>query len=153
KLDPEDNNDPTERLNILNNLSSNGEPYRFLSHLRKAVLCESSAMGRITLQQYIVAKEKSAKPEAEGEEKKEGDSGPDLNMIQAAFRDAGPESASATLALVNEALTNAQGLESFLDSTLGAGQSVNFEALTKLLTEMKNAVEPYTAAEGASAEA
>ena len=151
KLDPDDNSDPTERLNILNNLSSNGEPWRFLSHLRQVVLCESSAMGRITLQQVIVAKEKSGKPEVEGEEKKDGE--PDLNQIQAAFRDSGPEAAAATLALVNQAMEQAQGLENFVDSTLGAGQGANFESLNKLLTEMKNAVEPFATGDGAAAEA
>src|SRR6266581_4108454 len=95
KLDPDDNNDPTERLNILNNLSSGGEPLRFIRHLRQVVVCASPAMGRITLQQVIAAKEKSSKPEAAGEAKKEGNSEPDLNQIQAAFRDAGAEAASA----------------------------------------------------------
>src|ERR1051326_8706952 len=51
KLDPDDNNDPTERLNILNILSSAGEPYKVTVHLKQLVLCDAPAMGRITLQQ------------------------------------------------------------------------------------------------------
>src|SRR5882724_211469 len=149
KLDPDDNNDPTERLNILNNLSSGGEPLRFIGHLRQVVVCESPAMGRITLQQVVAAKEKGSKPEAAGEAKKEGNSEPDLNQIQAAFRDAGPEMATATLTLVNEAIGHAQRIESFLDSTLGSGQGVNFETLNKLLGDVKSAVEPYSAGDGA----
>jgi type VI secretion system protein ImpA len=140
KLDPDDNNDPTERLNILNNLSSGGEPYRFISHVKQIVLCESPAMGRITLQQVISAKDKTAKPEGA---KEGGGSQPDLNQIQAAFRDAGPDAAKATFSLVTEAVGHAQGLEGFLDSTIGAGRGVNFESLDKLLNEMKSAVEPY----------
>lgn len=141
KLDPDDNNDPTERINILNNLSSGGEPYKFTSHVKQIVICESPAMGRVTLGQVIAAKEKAtAKPD---EEKPKGDSGPDLNQIQAAFRDAGPEAAKATLTLVTETIEHAQGLESFLDSTIGAGRGVNFDTLDKLLEEMKRAVEPH----------
>jgi type VI secretion system protein ImpA len=147
KLDPDDNNDPTERLNILNNLSSGGEPYKFTSHVKQIVLCESPAMGRITLGQIIAAKDKAAKPDG-----KEGGSEPDMNQIQAAFRDAGPEAAKAALSLVTEAIDHAQGLEGFLDSTIGAGRGVNFESLDKLLEEMKRAVEPY-AEDGAGAEA
>jgi type VI secretion system protein ImpA len=140
KLDPDDNNDPTERLNILNNLSSAGEPYKFTSHVKQIVVCESPAMGRITLGQIIAAKDKVAKPDG-----KEGGSDPDMNQIQAAFRDAGPEAAKATLSLVAETIGHAQGIESFLDSTIGAGRGVNFEPLDKLLDEMKRAVEPFAA--------
>lgn len=148
KLDPDDNNDPTERLNILNNLSSGGEPYKFTSHVKQIVMCESPAMGRITLGQIIAAKEKStAKSD---DEKPKGDSGPDLNQIQAAFRDAGPDAARVTLTLVTESIGHAQGIEGFLDSTIGAGRGVNYESLDKLLEEMKRAVEPY-AADGAAA--
>ena len=147
RLDPDDNNDPTERLNILNNLSSAGEPYKFTSHVKQIVVCESPAMGRITLGQIIAAKDKAAKPDG-----KEGGSDPDMNQIQAAFRDAGPEAAKATLSLLTETIGHAQGIESFLDSTIGAGRGVNFEPLDKLLDEMKRAVEPF-AGDGAGGEA
>ena len=151
KLDPDDNNDPTERLNILNNLSSSGEPLRFLSHLRKLVLCASPSLGRITVQQIIVAKEKAGKPEPEGEEKKEG-AGPDIKQIEAAFRDIGPESAAATLALLNDTIEQVQGLENFVDTTLGVGQGANFEALNKLLAEMKNVVAPFAVGDAPAAD-
>jgi type VI secretion system protein ImpA len=147
KLDPDDNNDPTERLNILNNLSSGGEPYKFTSHVKQIVVCESPAMGRITLGQIIAAKDRAAKPDG-----KEGGSDPDMNQIQAAFRDAGPDAAKTTLGLVTETIGHAQGIEGFLDSTIGAGRGVNFESLDKLLEEMKRTVEPF-AADGETAEA
>ena len=149
RLDPEDNNDPTERLNILNNLSSAGEPYKFLSHLKQLVLCDSSSMGRITFQQFINAREKGDKTATAGSGSG-ARSGPDLNQIQAAFRDAGPDAAAITLAFVNEVSGHAQAIESFLDSALGSGNGVNFESLNKMLGEMKNAVEPH--AGGASVE-
>jgi type VI secretion system protein ImpA len=147
KLDPDDNNDPTERLNILNNLSSAGEPYKFTSHVKQIVVCESPAMGRITLGQIIAAKDRTAKPDG-----KEGGSDPDMNQIQAAFRDAGPDAAKATLGLVTETIDHAQGIEGFLDSTIGAGRGVNFESLDKLLEEMKRTVEPF-AVDGEASEA
>jgi type VI secretion system protein ImpA len=125
---------------------------RFLSHLRKLILCESPALGRITVQQIIVAKEKAGKPEPEGEEKKEG-AGPDIKQIEAAFRDIGPESAAATLALLNATIEQVQGLENFVDTTLGVGQGANFEALNKLLAEMKNVVEPFAVGDAPAGEA
>jgi type VI secretion system protein ImpA len=75
-----------------------------------------------------------------------------MNQIQAAFRDAGPDAARAALTLVEETIGHAQGIEGFLDSTIGAGRGVNFESLDKLLDEMKRAVEPF-AADGEAAEA
>jgi type VI secretion system protein ImpA len=140
KLDPEDNNDPTQRLNILSTLSGN----KFALDLRKVVLCQSPAMGQITLDQVLSAKEKSAK----------GESSPELTQIQAAFRDIGPDMAKATLSVVDDAIENAKGIETFLDTTLGAGQGVNFETLNKMLGEMKQSVEPYAVdgAGGASPE-
>ncbi|MEO8428820.1 MAG: type VI secretion system protein TssA [Verrucomicrobiota bacterium] len=146
KLDPDDKNDPTERLNILNNLSSAGEPYRFAVHLKQVVLCHSPAMGRITLEQILTAKEKVDKTQPSGGTGS-GQSGPDLNQIQAAFRDAGPDAAKAALGLVDQLIGHTRGIETFLDSALGAGRGVNFESLSKLLGEMKHAVQPYAVSE------
>ena len=43
QLDPEDNNDPTERVNLLQCLSvtTSGDPYRFCERLEKVLLCDS----------------------------------------------------------------------------------------------------------------
>jgi type VI secretion system protein ImpA len=154
KLDPEDNNDPTERLNILNNLASGGEPYRCLVHVKQIVVCQSPSLGRITLQQILDAQakaggEKAGTSDAGGA----GGTSVDLNQIQATFRDAGAESSQQTLALVNEAITHAGGLASFLETTIGAGRGVNLDALDKLLLEIKKAVEPYAVTEASGAEA
>jgi len=145
KLDPEDNNDPTERLNILNNLSSP----RFTIHVGELVVCNSPAMGRITLRQLLDAKDKAEK----GATDTKTASGPDLTQVQAAFRDAGSDSAKATLTLADGALGHAQAIETFLDITLGAGRGVNFDALTKLLSEIKRTVEPYATSEAPALEA
>ena len=141
KLDPDDNNDPTERLNILNSLSSP----KFASQLGELVLCQSPAMGRITLQQVLNARDKLEKPGASGTP---AAAGPDLNQIKAGFTDAGPEMIKTTLVLVESSTEQARGLENFLETTLGAGKGVNFELLNKLLGEMKHALEPYSAAAG-----
>lgn len=142
RLDPDDNNDPTERLNILNNLSGG----QFTTSLKQVVLCDSPAMGRITLQQILTAKEKGDQTAAGGAKTE-----PDLNQVQAAFRDAGPDAAKATLGLIDEVIGHVQGIENFLESNLGSGKGVNFESLDKLLAEMKHTVEPHAVGD-ASAE-
>jgi len=79
--------------------------------------------------------------------------GPDLAQIQAAFRDAGAQVAIGNLAIVNETIGHIQGLDKFLDSTLGAGRGANLESLKKLVAEMKHAIEPHAVVEAAPAEA
>jgi type VI secretion system protein ImpA len=137
KLDPDDNNDPTERLNTLNSLSST----KFCLDLQQAALCMSPSFGPITLQQYLTAQDKAKTP-AEGDDTPA--STEELDKVNAAFREAGPDAAKATLTLVGEAITHAQGIDQFLDSTLGAGSGVNFEALKETLNKMKRAVEPFS---------
>ena len=137
KLDPESSNDPTERLNILNNFASAAAPYRFIIHLKQVVLCESPTMGRITLAQVLSAKDRAGKPSSSG------DAGPDINQIEAAFRDAGPGPAGATLAMVNDIIGHVEGMNTFLDNTLGAGSGASLEPLSKLLDEMKHTLTPH----------
>jgi type VI secretion system protein ImpA len=149
RLDPEDNNDPTERLNILNNLSGS----KFLLKVNDVVLCSSTVLGRVTLRDVIATKEKVQGAAAPKPAAAPAKTGPDLNQIQATFRDAGPPAAQATLAIVVEMIGHVQGIDKFLDSTLGAGRGVNFESLKKLLAEMKQAVEPFAIVEAAPAEA
>jgi type VI secretion system protein ImpA len=105
------------------------------------VLCESPALGNYTLQQILTAKAKLSKP-AGGSSEPDG-TGPDLNQVKAALRDAGAEQAQAKLLLVNELIGHANGIGSFLDANLGSGKGVNFQALDKLLEEMKNALAPF----------
>jgi type VI secretion system protein ImpA len=139
KLDPGDNNDPTERLNIIGSLSSP----KFATDMRKIVIC-ATPMVRITMQDVIAAKASQGdKTQATG------GSGMGLSQIEGVLRDLGPAKASATLGLVNEAITHAKGIEGFLDTTLGVGNGVNFETLNKLLADMKQTVEPY-ATDGAT---
>jgi type VI secretion system protein ImpA len=149
RLDPDDNNDPTQRLNILNSLSSPAEPYKFTLHLKQIVLCDSQTMGRITLQQILSAQDASGTSDSGAGT---GNSAPDINQIQAAFRDAGSDAAQARLTLVTETIDHAESLQNFIESAVGAGKGVNFDSLNQLLGEMRKALEPYAANGAPSAE-
>jgi type VI secretion system protein ImpA len=142
RLDPEDNNDPTERLNILNNLSGP----KFLNYVSDVVLCSSASLGSFTLRQVIAAKEK-AQGKAPGQPAAAANPGPELAQIQAAFREAGAQVAIANLAIVTEMIGHVQGLDKFLDASLGAGRGANFESLKKLVAEMRQTLEPYAVVE------
>src|SRR5882724_1930140 len=138
KLDPDDNNDPTERVNILNNLSAPigtfGDPYRFLERLRQAPLCSSAQMGRVTLNDILDAEDPNkpaAEAPAEGGSAAKRMSGA---QITAAFRDSDPAALNDTLATVGQIIEIVSGINSFLTGTVGA---VNGASLGDLTTALK----------------
>ncbi len=137
RLDPDDNNDPTERLNTLSSLS---HP-KFVFQLQQIPLCDSPGLGRITLAQYLAAKDAAKAPA--GEDGPPKTAGPGMDQINAAFRDSDPDTIKTTLAFVDEALAHAQGIETFIDEKLGVGNGVNFESLNKSLKSMRDAVAPF----------
>jgi len=145
RLDPEDNNDPTERINILKNLVSSVEPYPFLPALQHQPICSSPRMGRICLAEIVAAAEQ--KPGEEGQK-----SGPDASLIEATFRDSDPETLQATHAGVVAAMEHVRAIDSFLNEKVGAGQAVDFAPLSKVLVQVERSIAPYLEG-GAPAEA
>lgn len=146
KLDPEDKNDPTQRVTTLSQFSSPAKPYQFTLRFKQILLCASPRMGKITLEQFLAAKEKNDK-EA-------------LAQFQAGFREAwvetagGSEAAKIAFGLVNEATANAQALQNAVNSNLekwrkeahrNDPQNLSLDSLLKLLREIKLVVEPFAA--------
>jgi type VI secretion system protein ImpA len=145
KLDPDDNNDPTERVNILNNLSSFGEPYRFILRLQQTPICDSRGMGRVTLGDVLAAKERAAPAApAEGAEPAQK-AGPNDAQIQAAFRDSEPEALKAAYEAISQSVETVKGMDAFLTQTIGAGGGANFDELTKTLVLIQRSLAPHVA--------
>ncbi|MDB6122856.1 MAG: putative type secretion-associated protein ImpA family [Pedosphaera sp.] len=161
KLDPDDNNDPTERINILNNLSAPvgtfGDPYRFLQRLRQVPLCNSVRMGRVTLGDILDAED----PDKQAPEPApEGDSGEAAKpkrlgtaQISAAFRDSDQAAIKETYAAVGEIIDTVAAINTFLTESVGAGNGVTFDDLTKSLKKIQSSVAPYTGDPAAAASA
>src|SRR5205823_3686896 len=89
RLDPEDNNDPTERVNIIasmaNPLGTFGDPNRFLERLRQAPLTDSPRLGRFSLADI------TGIPAPPAGETGQAAPRPGSAQIDAAFRDTGAE--------------------------------------------------------------
>ena len=87
QLDPADDNDPLQRMNIVASLAmpvgTFGDPYRILERLRSTPLCESVRMGRYSLADILRA-ETGAPPRRRQTEVK-------MPQIEAAFRDSNRE--------------------------------------------------------------
>jgi type VI secretion system protein ImpA len=145
RLDPEFADDPLERINILSSISSPegtfGDQLQFLRRIRRAPLCFSQQLGSFSLRQIQAA---NAKPvaAAEGEEPQKT-KGPDPALIEAAFRDSNPSHLSVLEQSISSAISDLNGINEFLDRTVGVTKSVSFESLKSVLSAAKKQISHY----------
>ena len=139
RLDPEDNNDPTERMNILGNLVSSGEPYRFIPRLQETVIAQSPSLGRVKLQDILAAKQPPAAP-AEGKPAPLNES-----QIQGIFKDSNVDALKAVHEAVVQCVENVKAIDAFLSEKVGT-RGVNFDELTKSLKQVQGSVAPFIGA-------
>ena len=131
--DPEDNNDPTQRLNILQALTSpRGSVDGWLTivdYLYVAPLCQPKGAPPITFDQVQAARQKEKGDSAAA-------NAPDIGKLGKAIQDAGPEAISSSYSALQQALATVQEMDQFLTTTLGAGNTISFEVLEKTVQEM-----------------
>jgi type VI secretion system protein ImpA len=139
KLDPEENNDPLERVNILSSLSTPlgtfGDPLRFLQRLRQIPLANSPRMGWFSLAD--IAGDKITLPN--GQEKPIASAG----QIKAAFRDTKADELEGSGRAISDSIALAKEIDGFLTATVGAGQAADMGALMAVLTEIQKNLAPY----------
>ena len=148
RLDPDDGNDPLERVNILASLATPegtfGDPFRFIGRVRQAPLADSPQLGKISL-----ADIERANSGGGGE----GGDAPAVSAseILGAFRSSTPEK----LREIYDAVVEGQALIGQIDESLtkavGAGRAVSFESLAAVFKELQKAIAPHAAPEEAAA--
>jgi type VI secretion system protein ImpA len=147
QLDPSDNSDPLQRMNIIASLATPigtfGDPFRLLERLRAAPLCNSVQMGRYGLADMLRAET--------GTPAESDKSAPTLAQIDAAFRDSNQgelaelyRSLSACIALVTE-------IDELLTRTVGASRAPDLTPLSAELASMQKRIAPYLPAISAPA--
>jgi type VI secretion system protein ImpA len=117
RLDPEDANDPTMRVNIIASL---GDPDTMLRAVREAPLV-SSRLGRFSQRQIEIANGQA--PPAPDEPP------PERAAIDAAFLDCDLEALQATAAAVAQAIGTAAQIESILTEKVGVARAADLSAL------------------------
>ena len=118
ELDPDDDNDPTLRVNSLVALNDN---YGFLQSLRRAPLVDSRAAGRFSLRDIRLAN---------GElEPGENEERPDGALIDAAFMDCDLDELTATADSVKEAMAALDLIDGLLRERVGIELAPDFSAL------------------------
>lgn len=123
-LDPDDDNDPTIRINAITTLC---DAETMLREVREAPLAASRALGRVGLRDVDIAAGRLSAP-AKADE-------PPLDMaaVDAIFQDSDLEELQATAAAVRRCIEDAAGIERLLTEILGAANSPDLSALPGLL--------------------
>jgi type VI secretion system protein ImpA len=157
RLDPEENNDPTERVNLIASMAipagTFGDTMRFIDRLRGAPLCRSAQLGSINLAQILAAQGPKAAAPAEGEEEGAAKAGPNLSLIEAAFRATDAETLQGYRDALKAAIADAQGIDDTLTTNAGVANSADLERLHATLRDMEKAMQTFAPASDADAAA
>ncbi len=142
QLDPDDDNDPTLRVNTIMSLC---DPETVLRGVREAPLVSSRTFGRFGYRDVAVAHgEMTAPSDSDGEL-------PDVATINAAFKEGDLEELQANAEAVKEALERANAIESFVTDKVGAQNAPNLSELRTTLSAMQKILAEQLAERGAGA--
>ncbi len=146
QLDPDDDNDPLERINILQSLSppsfDQQDPIKLKQRLCEVPLCSSPSMGRFCYRDVQIAK---------GEITAAGDQAsqvPEMSVIDAAFQDTPTHELEATLQAIEDAIERAAAIVNVFSERASQAQSPNLSDLETLLAHIRKFVQGYLAKRG-----
>lgn len=129
QLDPDDDNDPTMRVNALAPLTdANG----LLRVLRETPLVESRAVGRFAYRDFQQAT--GALPVPKGKK------APELASLDAAFGEAPLDAVQATEQALAQAMEQVRALEGVLTDRVGSEQTADLRPLYDLLRHLRQVV-------------
>jgi type VI secretion system protein ImpA len=126
QLDPDDDNDPTLRVNILVSLADDDT---MLRSIRAAPLTDSRMLGRFGLRDIGIASGQLRPPEDAGEQPA------DMTVIESAFQDTDPERIQTMADAVRSAAEHATQIESMVTDLVGAGNAPDLSELVTVLKE------------------
>ena len=139
KLDPEEDNDPTERVNIIASLSTPlgtfGDPLRFLERVRQIPLANSPQLGWFSLAD--ITGDKIILPN--GQEKPQTSAA----QIKAAFRDTKSDEIEGCGRAIADSIVLAKEVDRFLMETVGSSRAPDTGALMAVLTETQKNLAPF----------
>lgn len=145
RLDAEDNNDPTERMNALACMGAPadtfGDPYKVIRRLREATFVSHPQLGRFTFRDVQIARgDIPPPPHAEGVPPP-----PELPAIEGAFSQLPEDDLNALLQSLTNAKDDLAALNALLAEKVGFDRSAQLDPLTKAVAEMVNFVQEQLA--------
>ena len=141
QLDPDDDNDPTLRVNTIASLC---DPEMVLRVVRESPLVNSPGLGRYSLRDVQLAAGAIAAPE--------GMSPPESGAIDGAFLGCDLEDLQGIAEAVRRSLDAAAGVESLLTEKVGVARAVDLSPLTDVLRAARQVVDERLARRGAGLE-
>lgn len=146
RLDPDDNNDPLERINILQSLSpvtvSEQDPIKFKQRLAEVPLCNSVQMGRFSLRDIQIAKDEITV--SDGQKAK----APNMSVIDAAFQDTTTDELLAISQATHEAIEHIGVITGVFSERAAQGDSPNLSGFQGVLGSIHKCVQEYLAKRG-----
>jgi type VI secretion system protein ImpA len=136
QLDPADDNDPLQRMNIVATLATPigtfGDTLKILERLRALPLSKSVQMGSFNLGDILRA-ESGTPTQADKPV-------PTISQIEASFRDSKPEELRRTLDLLNKCISLEQSIDESITSSVGAARAPDLSLLSAELVAMRTRV-------------
>jgi type VI secretion system protein ImpA len=129
-LDPDDDNDPTSRINTIVTLC---DPEMTLDGLRFAPLVNARGIGSFSLRDWQIANKEIVPP-------KGAVALPELNVIEAAFQQVDFLVLQATAAAISQARQLLANIETVLLTQVGVGAAPDMTALTGLIKEAEKII-------------
>lgn len=127
QLDPDDDNDPTMRINSLASLS---DAATLVRELKEAPLLAMPGLGSLTIKVLEIANGEQPPP-ADGEKIA-------IGSIEGALADLDPERVDAAVAALNRVLDGVVNIEVTLVRQVGSSQALNLDALTRPLRKARD---------------
>ncbi len=126
QLDPDDDNDPTLRVNVLQSLADEDT---MLRSIRAVPLTDSRMLGRFGLRDIGIASGQLRPPENAEEPPA------DMTAIEGAFQDTDPEQLQTMADAVHSAVERVTQVGSMVTELVGAGNAPDLSELVKVLKE------------------
>ncbi|WP_244306138.1 type VI secretion system protein TssA [Paraburkholderia lacunae] len=127
QLDPDDDNDPTMRVNALSALI---EPTTVLRTLKAAPLIDAGVAGRVSLRDIEIANGEMPAPE--------GEEAPTTTLIEGIFLNVDLGVLQQSAAVLEEACARIEHIESQLTQRVGAARAIDLTELTRLLKRARD---------------
>ncbi len=146
KLDPEDNNDPLERINILQSLSPTSvnaqDPMKFKQRLSEVPLCNSVQMGKFSLRDIQISRGEIAVPDDQRAK------APDTAVIDAAFQDTATDELLLISQATQDAIEHIAAIMSVFSERASEGQTPDVSGFRGVLGNIQKRVQEYLAKRG-----
>lgn len=145
-LDPEDNNDPTERMNIIAGLAvppgTFSDPSRFQDRTRQAPIVSSRQLGPLSLADLMIVSGDLPAPTGEGVRVV------DSNLVESIFEEVDTEPLEQTAKLIEECGDLVKSIEDALTEKVGAGKAIDLSTYRAILVEASKQVRKRLAKRG-----